>query len=273
MTLQQKSKYAKQHLLHACAEMNRTNYTEFQDTNPLSQTDWLISKRFKLIACKNFKVGSTNIARVLYTLDNLSKHNNSNQIGTFKARLGAMVGTKIKSTAALEILLKSYTKFVFIRDPIERLLSAYRDHRPRQWFKPAYRDNRPSTRFKKSKKAFITFRSYLERLVAIPDRLQNDHMISYTRMCNPCQIKYDFIGFIDTFETDMRTILSSVGADKYIILPNRTKTGYDQTKTNTILQYWLKDLPKPLIQKIYENYYWDYFLFGFTKPDFKPHAF
>ena len=248
----QKGRDIKKHLLHACEEMKRKNFTKFPDTLSFSKSEWLISERFKLIACKVFKVGSTNIARVLYTLDHLSEQTDSNKVSKGRARSTAILEKENKTEENLEILFKSYKKFMFVRDPLERLLSAYRDHRPPGWFKPNG----------------ITFKDYLEQLVTVPDRKMNFHMVSFTRMCNPCRLKYDFIGLTDSYEKDMGNILKSVGADKYVILPHRNQTGYGQNKSDEVLQAHLKDVPKSVIRKIYEKYYWDYFLFGFAKPDF-----
>ena len=231
--------------------MKRDNFTQYEDTKRITKTDWLISDRFKLIACKNFKVGSTNIARVLYTLDHLSGQHDANRIKGGRAR--HMAKLENKTLDKLNTLLNSYTKFMFIRDPLERLLSAYRDNRPNGWFR--------------DKQNKMRFRSFLEKLITIPDSEVNPHIVSFTRNCNPCRVKYDYIGSMDNYETDMGNILKSVGAKQYVILPHRNQTGYAQKETDDVLQLYLKDVPKYLIQKVYEKYYWDYFLFGFPKPD------
>ena len=248
----QKDRDIKKHLVRACTEMKRDNITQYQNTRSVTGTEWLISDRFKLIACKKFKVGSTNIARVLYTLDHLSEQSNSSRISKGRARHQAKMDNKNKTTKEMVILLKSYTKFVFVRPPLERLLSAYRDHRPNGWFK----------------QNTMSFKTFLEKLISLPDNKMNPHIVSFTRMCNPCGVKYDFIGFMDNYETDMRNILRSVDADKYVILPSRNQTGYGQNHTDQILKSYLKDVPNSLIQKVYAKYYWDYFLFGFPRPDF-----
>ena len=89
------------HLIHACEEMKKKNFTEFQDTKSIYQTHWLISQQYKLIACKNHKVGSTNIARVLYTLDHLSQQNDSNRIKTDRARQIVDIGNGEKRGGTL----------------------------------------------------------------------------------------------------------------------------------------------------------------------------
>ena len=232
--------------------MKANNFTQFQDTLSLSDGIWLISERFKLIACKVFKVGSTNIARVLYTLDHMSENTDSNKVKKGRARHNALM-EKINNTEEnFETQFNSYKKFMFVRDPLERLLSAYRDNRPSPWFKPYG----------------MTFKDYLEKILTIPDSEIDLHMVSFTRMCNPCRIEYDFIGLMDNYEGDMRKILKSVGADKLVTLPHRNQTGYRHNETNTVFQAHIKDVPKSIVKKIYQKYFWDYFLFGFAKLDF-----
>ena len=243
------------HLIHACEEMKKKNFTEFQDTKSIYQTHWLISQQYKLIACKNHKVGSTNIARVLYTLDHLSQQNDSNRIATDRARQIVDIGNGEKKRGNFDHFLKSSKKFVFVRDPVARLLSAYRSHRP-------------STLFANKSNIEISFKDYLKWSLAIPDKKANPHVVSFTRMCNPCRVNYDFIGLMDNYGADMMKILRSVGADEYVILPQQNRTGYGKNHTDQILKSYLKDIPKTIIQKVYEKYYWDYFLFGFPKPDF-----
>ena len=203
-----------------------------------------VSEKFKLIACKLEKVGSTNIARVLYALDHLSTYNNSNKI---LQPQGRKQGFLEKTNE-----IRTYTKFMFVRDPLERLLSAYRDRKPKAFFAISQR---------------ISFRKYLEALLSRPEKKLNKHVTSFNSRCQPCVIKYDFIGLLENFEPDMKTILRSVGADNAIILPKRSQTGYQKENSAEVLKQYLADVPKITIQKIYERYYLDYYLFGFKKPE------
>ena len=66
----------------------------------------------------------------------------------------------------------------------------------------------------------------------------------------------------------MREILELVNASKYVILPERNQTGYLTEQSRDILQNYLKDVPKSIVKRIYEKYYWDYFLFDFNTPDY-----
>ena len=239
--------------MRACEELKTKNVPHIHDVYSFNKSKWLVAERFKLLACKNLKVGSSNIARIMYTLDHLSEQTDPSMIDENEKKHAAILGKADKTIENWEKRYTYYTKFLFIREPIERLISAYRDHRPREFFKSNPKGN---------------FKDYLEWLLTIPDSTINPHVLSFTRMCNPCGVKYDFIGLMDSYETDMKKILESVGADRYLSVPHRNQTGYTQNKSNEVLQSYLQKLPKALIGRIYEKYYWDYFLFGFPKPNF-----
>ena len=71
----------------------------------------------------------------------------------------------------------------------------------------------------------MTFNANLEKILTIPDNEIDLHMVTFTRICSPCQIRYEFIGLMCSFEQDMTEILKSVGADKLVSLPQRNQTG------------------------------------------------
>ena len=198
------------------------------------------------------KAGTTNIGRTLYTLDHLDEYTDANKVNKHVS-IGSRYRKMYEDEASFEADFKSYTKFMFVREPIERLLSAYKSRNP-------------GSMFKHRNYTFQSFQSFLEKIAATPHGKTNRHHYSYFRMCS--RINFDFIGSVDSVNEDMNTILQPVGADKYITLPKRNQTGYSPQKTSETLQKYLKDIPKSLIKKLYEKYYWDYFLFGFAKPDF-----
>ena len=243
----------KQHLTQACLLLNQKNLSALQERHHSKRPDMFVSENFKLIACRLFKVGSTNIGRVIYALDHLTDYSNIGEIDKRKARKGALLNTRTMAVDLESNKMKTYTKFMFVRDPLERLLSAYRARNPHGIFKKWKR---------------LSFRKFLNLILDKPDEKSNLHFVSFSRMCHPCVINYDFIGLLDNYERDMRQILRSVGAENAVILPKRNQTGYTHKKTGEVLKRYLKDVPKATIQKIYERYYLDYYIFGFKKPEF-----
>ena len=120
------------HLAQACASL-RQNHTNHPNSISYEHLFEEMPKKlvhsdcFKLIGCKLPKVGSTNIRRLLFTLDHLSYTNDVNEIW-LEATSWSIVPKELSSQISeLKRKLDTYTKFLIIRDPIERLVSAYRD--------------------------------------------------------------------------------------------------------------------------------------------------
>ena len=248
----QRGEDIKEHLLRACKELTPENATQFQEKNFLNKANWMVSRKFKLVSCTVHKAGSTNIGRTLFTLENLEKYSDANKVRTGSARYGVNYQKKFKNETDFETEFKSYTKFMFVRDPIERLLSAYRANLPHGMFR----------------NQTYTVKAFLEKVLETPDQSINEHLRSFSRDCNPCKLNLDFIGTTENFNEDMNKILKSVGADIYCKLPERNQTGYTNRQSSEAMQDYLKEIPKSMLRKLYEKYYWDYFLFGFRKPHF-----
>ena len=66
---------------------------------------------------------------------------------------------------------------------------------------------------------------------------------------------------MDRYEEDMRLILESIGADRYVSVPHRNQTGYEEKKSDEVLNAYLQKLPKDLIKRIYEKVLFGLFSF------------
>ena len=236
----------------ACEFLKTTNLSHFQKLVEIKKAHWLVSERYKLVACKLKKVGHTSIARTLFALDGENIDSlNLTQGGGTERREATLNFTNLGMRTA-RAMIHNYTKFMFVRDPFERLVSGYRDNRPAQWFKPT-----------------LSFHQYALLVLDATSNSAygNPHTHPYVTLCNPCEIKYDYIGMLDNFDSGMRTVLEFVGADKNVVLERDTFYQKNRTK-NELLQKYLKLLPKSVIEKLYVKYFWDYFIFGFPKPDY-----
>ena len=119
---------------------------------------------------------------------------------------------------------KTYFKFLFVREPLHRLLSAYKDkfmrrnrtssknarkqivkaYRP-QDYKPSYND------------IDITFAEFIQYFSN--DVPQNQHWRQYEKLCHRCVINYDFIGHLETLENDAPLLLKMAGIDDRVSFP------------------------------------------------------
>ena len=115
-------------------------------------------------------------------------------------------------------ILKTYFKFTFVREPFERILSAYKDKfvHPRQVDRKlrAFHGGKILKSFRpdSSKRALkkfddITFREFIEYLITKGSNkstpVMDWHWDNYVNICGMCAINYDFIGHYETFNQDL----------------------------------------------------------------------
>lgn len=83
------------------------------------------------------------------------------------------------------------------------------------------------------------------------------------RLCHPCQVKYDFIGQLETLETDAKHLLKLLEVDHLIHFPSGAR---DRTTTSWETD-WFAQIPLTMRRALYELYEPDFELFGYSKPD------
>ena len=166
-----------------------------------------------------------NVTRDLKLTLNALVHNN-----TYMDRIGLKQLYAYPSTDIRRIM-KSYTKFMFVRHPLERLVSAYRDKftRNTKWTKHFLRHYgskilrlyRPS-----ASEAIIRHGegvSFLEFVRFViekrPLNNRNPHWDSYNSICHPCLINYDVIGKMETLELDQPMVMRQLFGETLFDFP------------------------------------------------------
>ncbi|KAB7494324.1 Carbohydrate sulfotransferase 12 [Armadillidium nasatum] len=96
-----------------------------------------------------------------------------------------------------KVLNENYTSLLIIRDPFERLLSAYKDKiesTSNDYFNPFI------CNISKSKKdAFgncrATFPDFVDFIISEQEegRQPNEHWATYDEFCSPCQVRFDYV--------------------------------------------------------------------------------
>ncbi|XP_055061864.1 carbohydrate sulfotransferase 12 [Misgurnus anguillicaudatus] len=174
--------------------------------------------------------------------------------------------------------LKTYTKFIFVRDPFVRLISAFRNKfdQPNEDFYKQFGSvmlqryaqilNPPSS----AKEAFATgirpsFANFVKYLLDSQTENEepfNEHWRQVYRLCHPCQIEYDFVGKLETLDEDAKHLLKILGMDQIHFPP-----GYhDRTATNWERE-WFATISLADRTKLYNLYEPDFRLFGYDKPE------
>ncbi|XP_042341684.1 carbohydrate sulfotransferase 12-like [Plectropomus leopardus] len=289
----------KQRIMDVCSGKDAVEFpgrTRAFEQIPNRELDHLIvDDTHQIIYCYVPKVACTNWKRVMVVLSQslISPssgkpftdpeavppdlvHNSSLHL-TF-AKFWRHYGSLSRHLMALK--LQHYTKFLFVRDPFVRLISAFRNKfgRPNEDFYKQFGSvmlrrygNVSGSLPERAAEAFAagikpTFQQFITYLLdpeTERESIFNEHWRQVYRLCHPCQVKYDFIGRLETLETDAEHLLKLLEVDHLIRFPsgarNRTAASWERD--------WFRQIPMAMRRELYKLYEPDFELFGYPKPD------
>ncbi|KAI3360094.1 hypothetical protein L3Q82_014407 [Scortum barcoo] len=178
-----------------------------------------------------------------------------------------------------KVKLKKYTKFLFVRDPFVRLISAYRNKfelRNEDFYRrfaqvmlrryanqptpPASVDEAFDVGIHPS---FSHFIQYLLDPQTEKEAPFNEHWRQVYRLCHPCQIQYDFVGHLETVEEDAEHLLRQLRVDNVVEFP----TTHRNLTASSWEADWFSTVPVKARQELYKLYEPDFRLFGYDRPD------
>lgn len=168
--------------------------------------------------------------------------------------------------------LRHYFKFMFVREPMARLLSAYRNklgeieayqHKYGAEIVRRYRKGYAKT--KKIAGNDVTFTEFVRYLIDEDPERMNEHWMPITNLCHPCAIQYNFIGSYERLESDAAYVLERVGAPQHVRFPER-QTWY-RPVTKETLHYYLCTVPQKFLKELLPKYILDFSLFGYSLPN------
>lgn len=172
--------------------------------------------------------------------------------------------------------LKTYTKVLFLREPFERLVSAFRDkfESPNSYYHPVfgkpiitkYRAN--ATRLALLTGEGVTFKEFIQYLLDVRRPVGMDiHWERVVQLCSPCFIDYDFIGKFETIEEEANFLLRKIGAPANLTFPSFKDRNPNAARTSSrITQEYFSQLSFSERQKTYDFFYMDYLLFNYSRP-------
>lgn len=172
--------------------------------------------------------------------------------------------------------LQTYKKLIFVRDPFERILSAYND-------KIAQNDSGSS--IKAAKRIIVSKRTdgtpkwvtpqFLEYVKYLTDpdtsKNYNPHWAKYVDLCQPCLIQYDFIGTFEESEKDIEGALKYMAIDGIVQFPKRN-ISYKHNKTLNAVYSFYKQIPDFYLRKLWQLFKIDYLLFSYPLPTILEHV-
>jgi len=192
----------------------------------------------------------------------------------FYSRLGDFTPEDIKYR------LDNYFKFMFVREPFGRLVSAFRNKmdvkgsNDTTYFTERfgtrivqhYRSNPSPTSLQLGNDvSFAEFSTYLtdtQRKVPL-----NEHWSPTHELCHPCLINYDFVGKLEDVERDSQYILGRVGIDGLIKFPKRTDLKYRKIGADEVVASYYKQVPKQNMQDLMRYNKADMLIFNYTLPE------
>lgn len=166
--------------------------------------------------------------------------------------------------------LNTTTKFLIVRHPFERLVSAYRDKLEHIEGRDYYykRFGRHIThkyhRYRKPNETKLepTFTEFLRFIVE--EKYFDEHWAPFIDTCEPCLIPYNYILKFDTFDRDQKFLIQELGLNEYLYEKNDLKNINPRgVTTTTLVKEYIQNVPRSLldeVNKVYEN---DFKLFSY----------
>lgn len=243
---------------------------------------FIVDDTKKILYCFIPKVACSNWKRVMFVLKKGKPYDDPSSIDRFSIHhVGKLIYLKQFNSAERERRLMEYTKFMFVRDPFVRLVSAYRDkfvqEERNEYFYTNYfkyiiktfgNQSDPPKTMKEANAlgllpSFSDFIKYL--LHPQTERMEpfEPHWRQMHRLCQPCRVKYDFVGHLETLQEDAQELLKSLKLENDIKFPSfyQNKTTYDS------IMNWFKTVPLKDRRRLYNVYQGDFKLFGYSRPD------
>ncbi|XP_066521165.1 carbohydrate sulfotransferase 11-like [Hoplias malabaricus] len=237
----------------------------------------IVDDRHGLLYCYVPKVACTNWKRVLLVLTGeLGGPHDPLQIAANEAHTPGRLRT-LSEYSAPEInrRLRTYLKFLFVREPFERLVSAYRNKFTRSYNTAFHRrygtriirrhrhEPRPEALERGDDVSFTEFVRYLVDPSTQHEEPFNEHWERAHALCHPCLISYDVVGKYETLSEDAAYVLRLAGVDEHVTFPS---TAGNARTTGDMAADFFKSISPEYQRKLYDLYSMDFMLFNYSTP-------
>lgn len=247
-----------------------TKHANDSSAEHLRLSNIIVSEKYKLVFCPVPKVSCTVWKKLLANLEGVNIEKSVHE--EIKHKLNSLQHYSLKDRRNI---LKTYTKFMVVRDPFERLLSAYRDvfwgsfKRDRSDFWKGYRkrireyllqNGRLGIDPNVDNTTFEEFAAY----VVLTKRNGEERQVHWRQMsdlCHPCYIQFDFIGHYETLPQDAEYIFRKTNLQDKVQFPP-----WRPTATNALMQEYYSNLTLLRITQLQNVYKDDIEVFGYSFP-------
>ena len=233
-----------------------------------------VSDKLKVIYCGIPKCGTTSWTAM--ELEILGEKNAPlSEHFQLMAKHGIRYLHKMPRVTGILHKMDTYYKFLFVRHPLEKLLSAWKDKLAQQEDREYYHKKIGIPIIKKYRQnpsreslargndtTFPEFVRYVIDLLSRPRVTVDQHIQFMHRQCDPCHIKYDFIGKMETFHADAEYVLRhGFHVDHVDSFPAKNQASIASSRNAT--QFYYSQVPPEHIEKLKSIYRLDIELFDY----------
>ncbi|XP_070573877.1 carbohydrate sulfotransferase 11-like [Ptychodera flava] len=230
----------------------------------------LVDRSHKVMYCQVPKVGCSNWLRVFlkltgdYSPEEYIPWSEVAYIERYYKRLSQYRGKEFEEMTRPG----NYTKFMVVRHPFSRLLSAFLNkfvHRTSQQLLLEMMEKIHNVTGSTAQE--INFHDFVQYLIMTDEKSEtwNNHYRPMYHLCSPCDIDYDIIGHLETINEDAQYIIKTIGSD--LDYPSRDQSATNSSNSDKMIEYFGK-LSKYQIIQLYRIYQMDFALFGYSVPDY-----
>lgn len=226
----------------------------------------IVSDKYKLLYCSIPKVACTQWKKIFLTLHDKMEGIRYNDHEKYHEKWRFKYLSQY-SIPGIKRRLRSYYKFVFVREPFERVLSAFEDKfvsNVWNWVETPlhsseilklHRKQDPNTTNE------ITLTKFIHYVLSQDDRTRNEHWQTYGNLCHPCAINYDFIGHFENLQREAPYVIKKTGLDGIIAFPPIKSLN---TSEKVLKRY--SELPRHMILQLGNAFQNDLEMFNYAFP-------
>lgn len=254
------------------ADFNKPTDEKIRIKNHEELIDLFHIDEYKILTCLPPKTGTTNWQRFFAALQHPGTEPEDFEVPKVFTQLPRVKNHENADTELAK--MTDFSKILNVRHPLARLLSAWHQKFHRDFWNVKKYQNLGLRQIEKYEKinfesengAIYSFGAFLHYVADAADMQKYDyHWQTETFQCMPCQMNYQIITTQETSSSDALFVLEHQSLHGKTHLPGQYA---DSPLLSESLVSQFSDVPKEIIKKIYQIYYADFMLFGYSIDEF-----